>query len=126
MPAKPTEAPPDPAPPDDTPPLAGRAPEERAPDDASTPATPAATAEPEPDESLPPVELRYVGGDSGGRVIDRVPADDLTGPQIDRVVYVFTIPEPGSPGLRPDDKGFDKARGALVTRLVASGVYEEA
>lgn len=63
--------------------------------------------------------LRYVGP---GRV-SGVPAQDLSPAAIDRVVYVRTIPRPGSRGLRPGDAGYTSAHRTLLRELVTSGKY---
>lgn len=65
--------------------------------------------------------LRYIGGALAG-----VPQRDLTVAQVDRLVYLRTIPVPGSRGLRRGDRGFPQARGKLVRELTTSGVFANA
>lgn len=76
-----------------------------------------------PEPTGPPIELAYLGDEGGLAHVAGVPAADLTSTRIDRLVYVRTIPEAGSPGLQPGDKGFTEKRREIVDELVDSGLY---
>ena len=69
------------------------------------------------------IDLRYTGGPSGELRLGRVPARDLSTADVDRLVYVRTIPTPGSRGLRRGDDGFPQARAKLTRELTRSGAY---
>lgn len=100
-----------------------------APLDAEQPGTAADTPQPadQPEPTGPAVELHYTGDpDTGEPHIEGVWATDLTGPQIDHLVYARTVDNrDGVPGLVPGDEGFGEARADVVKDLVASGLYEE-
>lgn len=90
--------------------------DEKTPDPAPAAATPA----PKPkeltgDEKMRAVALRWIG--EGTSVLSDVPARDLIGADIRRLVFVATR-------LKDDAKGFKAAYDAQIERLVASGLYE--
>lgn len=63
--------------------------------------------------------LRYTGPGH----ISGVPAQDLAPAQLDRIIFVRSIPAPGSRGLRPGDPGYIGAHRTLLRELVSSGKY---
>lgn len=65
------------------------------------------------------VGLRYVGPGN----VRGVPASDLSSHQLDRLVYVRTIPGRGRRGLRRGDPGFIGAHRSLLRDLLQSGIY---
>ena len=65
------------------------------------------------------IELTYTGEQTVRGVAPR----DLSASDVDRLVYVRTIPTPGSRGLRRGDDGFPQARAKLTRELTRSGAY---
>lgn len=56
-------------------------------------------------------------------VLRGVPARDLTRADIDRLVYLRTVPEPGRRGLYRGDRGFISARNQVIRDLLTTGKF---